>query len=275
MVRVLLRSWLTDDWEQVRGLSYLAVSKNDLDLLIRISGSKKHFKSFGLTCNEESVINLFRRYRSNSPKSNLDGVIERRTFSLEMGTDPFDGVSSELTFARDERRDEAYDIIHEAYRRHKIGLRKVKEPFIRNSTRIDGPPSIEPSDSPPAHRINIFTSSSGESFVYNHNIHIPECRFIVVVADCNEIGFPDPPVEVCFSMVSGPPKTPTASDVMKALHETLRANLPVYKTSLYAKPSLSGEWNLSATYGGGQTPYQSERIQTWIDHLSKKTGYFP
>jgi hypothetical protein len=286
VVRMFLKTWLTDDWDQVRELAYIAMSRKDLDLLIKTSGLKTHFKNFGFSCNAESVIDIFKDYRRKSPRKSLDAAISRDTFSLEMSTFDYHPFlmkkhEPEPMLIPGAERDEAYDMIHEVYRKHKIGLRDVKESFIRKSTRLDGPLLVDCPESRRADNVYVFSSTVGESFVYysgsgrHYTSPRSEYRFIVVVAECTESEFSEPPVEVCFFMVSGPPVTPMASDVMQALRETLRTERPVYKTSLCAKPQLAGERNLSGTYGGPLTRQQREKIQRWIDHLYTETGCSP
>ena len=227
-----------------------------MDRLIRYSGLRTSFTASGLTCDARSVVDQIKRNRTQDPKSNLELAISRNAYSIEMSNDvyPWDGTRYEPTIKRGKQEDQAYEMVHEAYRKHKIGLREVREPFIRKSARSEGPRATDSTITRIADRVNIFTSATGGSFTYSG---VQELRFVVVDGCPDKSEFCDPPVEVCFVMVSGPPVTPMVSDILKALEETIRAGHPIYKKILSAEPELSQRWNIQSI--SSQTHFEREK----------------
>jgi hypothetical protein len=298
VVRIILRSSLTDSWEQVRELSYLAVAKADLDVIVKFAGWDEvpvpDFKA--MRCAQQSVIDRVRRSQSMSPKENIEAAVQRSAFSLELDKKCSNGsmielLTGSLQWVREAKRDQTNAIIHDIYDKNKRGLRPVSEPFIRESSRLDGPPSSKTPINISADRIDVYQSHPGAAFVVDpwaaRDVR-REYGFVVVVGECVQpVISKAPSADVCLFLTSTVPVMPRAEDVMNALHMILDTLTAIYITLRYPKHLMKRELNLSHTHGSKLEALRRKEIQDWIDHLceefdcspqtlaERRAGYYP
>ncbi len=298
VVRIILRSSLTENWEQVRELSYLAVAKADWDVLVKFAELDKvpvsDFKA--MRCVQHSVIDHVRRSQSMSPKENIEAAIQRSAFSLELDKRGRDGsmigsLAGSLHWVREAKTDRTNAIIHDIYDKDKRGLRPVSEPFIRESSRLDGPPLNRTPVNISADRIDVYNSISGAAFVVDPWAG-PKVRkdygFVVVVGECVvPVTSKEPSADVCLFLTSTIPVMPGAEDVMNALHMILETQKAIYSTLRYPKHLMKRELNLDHTHGSDIEALCRKEIQDWVDHLceesdcrpqtlaERRAGYYP
>ena len=265
VVRMLFRTYLTDDWNQVRELSYVAVSRDGLEVLKARSGLTRPFRERGAMCEQQSVIEMFRRRQTMSSISNLHAAISRVALSLEMVSEKSseDKSTEQLRFEKEEREDQAYTIIREVYRKNQVGMRAVTEPFIHTSSRTDKQALEGSLDN----NNTDTTGTSGSCCLTNQ-------KFVLLVGNCVQVsGFTSYPTEVCLYVVSGPPVIPPLSLITKALQKILEENNRIHITLRYSKPSLSAKWNLENVYTTADQ-HHIHKLDAWIKHLSEKTDWF-
>lgn len=278
VVRIILRSSLTDNWEQVRELSYLAVAKADLDVIVKFAEWDRvpvsDFKR--MRCVQQSVIDRIKRSQSMSPKENIEAAIQRSAFSLEIDKNRGNGsmiesLTGSLQWVREAKRDQTNAIIHDIYDKNKRGLRPVSEPFIRESSRLDGPPLSSTPISLNADLIDVYNSGSGAAFVVDpwaaREVR-REYEFVVVVGECAPpVIFKEPSADVCLFLTSAVPVMPRAKDVIKALRMILETPTAIYSTLRYPKHLMKRELNLNHKYGSRLAALRRKEIQDWIAHL--------
>jgi len=286
VVRIILRSSLTDNWEQVRELSYLAVAKADLDVIVKFAEWDKvpvsDFKR--MQCVQETVIDRVRRSQSMSPKENIQAAIQRSAFSLELDKKGGNGsmiesLTGSLRWVREAKRDQTNAIVHDIYDKNKRGLRPVSEPFIRESNRLDGPPLSSTPISISADFIDVYKSGSGAAFVVDPRPARKvrkDYEFMVVVGQCvPPVISKQPSADVCLFLTSVVPVMPKARDVMKALRMMLETPSAVYSTLRYPKHLMKRELNLNHTRGANLEALRRKEIQDWIDHLCEESKPSP
>ena len=265
VVRMLFRTYLTDDWNQVRELSYVAVSRDGLEVLMARSGLMRPFRERGAMCEQQSVIEMFRQRQTMSSISNLHAAISRVALSLEMISElsSEDNPTEQLRFEKEEREDQAYTMIREVYRKNQVGMRAVTEPFIRTSSRTDEQ-ALEGS----------LDTNNTDTTGTPGNCCLTNQKFVLLVGNCVQVsGFTNYPTEVCFYVVSGPPEIPPLSLVTKALQKILEENNRIHITLRYSKPSLSAKWNLENVYTTADQ-HHIHKLDALIKHLSEKTDWF-
>lgn len=286
VVRIILRTSLTDNWEQVRELSYLAVAKADLDVIVKFAEWDKvpvsDFKA--MRCAQQSVINHVRLSQSMSPKENIEAAIQRSAFSLELNKRNSNGsmiekLTGSLQWVREAKREQTNPIIHDIYDKNRRGLRPVSEHFIRESNRIDGPTLNRIPINISADRIDVYSTSLGAAFVTDPWA-APSVRrdheFVVVVGECVQPGISkESPADVCLFLTSAVPVMPRAEDVMNALHAILLNPKAIYSTLRYPKHLMKRELNLKCTHGSDLEILRQKEIRDWIDHLCAESGCNP
>lgn len=262
VVRLLLKKSLSDDWNQVRELSYLAASQEGLDVLIKRSELRRPYQETASACDQQSVKAIVKRHLSVPATRSLRAAIAREALSLEITEDlaPDGGRSERLVLTKEEK-DQAHGLIHEVYRKHKVGMREPAEPFIRKSTGIDE--QILEQASPPNSTLQHL--DKGEP--------LDPCRsglvqHVLVFGQCAQIsGVP----EVCYYQISGPLETPKALDVRTALQQMLHTESKVYTTERYARTSFQTKWNLDNSHEIYRlvAEYQRGKINSWIAHMDR------
>lgn len=139
VVRLLLKKSLSNDWNQVRELSYLAASQEGLDVLMTHSELVRRIRHIASACDQQDVKAIIRRHLSVPATKGLRAAIVREALSLEMTKSARKSKRPEQLVLRKEKRkkDPAHGLIHKIYGKHKVGMRELDESFIRRSTRID------------------------------------------------------------------------------------------------------------------------------------------
>lgn len=266
VVRLLLKRSLSDDWNQVRELSYLAASQEGLDVLVTRAELKRPIQNTASACAQQDVTALVRGHLSVPAIRGLRAAIAREALSLETTILAPDDTKSEQLVLMKEKKDQVHGLIHEIYRKHKVGMREPTESFIRRSTRIDEqiPERVSPSSSTLQQldkRDHLDPYSNGS------------IQYVLIIGRCikssSGSGVKGP--TICFYGISGPPETPKALDVRTALQQILHTNSPIHITERYAKNSLSTNWNLD-TFQEIYRPvpeYERGGIKWWIAHLGR------
>lgn len=271
VVRLLLTQSLSNDWNQVRELSYLAASQEGLDVLVNRSGLRRPSQATASACDQQSVKAIVRRQLSIPAVRGLRAAIAREALSLEMTVLLHDGTTSEQLVAFKWEKDQTYGLIRKVYRKHKVGMREPHESFIRRSTRIDEQPLVH---APPS---SSTLQTLDESDPLDQNRNGPP-QFVLVSGKCVQVlcGSASSAPELCYYKISGPPEAPKALDLRMALQQILRTNYRIYVTETYARNSLSTKWNLNSFYDiyGPVTDYQRGKIDSWIAHLNRAGDRF-
>lgn len=270
VVRLLLNKSLSKDWNQVRELSYLAASQEGLDVLIRRSGLRRPSAATASACEKHSVKSIVGRHLSIPASRGLRAAIAREALSLESTVILDDGTITEGFVPLERRKDHTHGLIHEIYRKHKVGMREPDESFIRKSTRIDE----QTLEEAPQLAYTLGSLNKRDPLDQYGN-GLPQN--VLVSGRCVQVlGSASGGPEICYYKVSGPPEAPKALDLRMALQQILRTSSRIYKTERYAKKSFSTKWNLNSFYDIYRpvTNYQRGKIDTWIAQLNRAGDRF-
>lgn len=262
VVRLLLKRSLSDDWKQVRELSYLAASQEGLDVLMNRSKLRRPSRETASACDQQSVKAIVRSHLSAPAARNIRAAIAREALSLETTEESAPGGrrSERLVLAKEEK-DQAHGLIHEIYRKHKVGMREPAEPFIRRTTRIDEQTFEQ---DPPPNTTLRYLNKEGPLDPHNSGLF----QHILVFGRCAKMsGLP----EMCYYKLSGPPKKPKALDVRTALQQMLHTDSKIYTTERYARASFQTNWNLDNFHEIYQpvADYQRGEIESCIADLDR------
>ena len=273
VVRLLLKRSLSDDWNQVRELSYLAVSQEGLDVLKTRAELRRPFQETGSVCAQQDVKDIVRRHLSVLATSGLRAAIARESLSLEVERtlSAHDGMISEHLVLTKGKKDQAHGLIHGIYRKFKVGMREPVESFIRKSTRIDEQ-TLEPVPQPSSTPQHLYKEDPLDP--YRNRL----IQYILIFGKCVQMSgrSASNASELCYYKISGPPETPTALDVRIALQHLLYTNSQIHTTERYARNSLSTNWNLDS-FDEIYRPvaeYQKGKIECWIAHLHRSGDCF-
>ena len=267
IVRLLLKKSLSDDWNQVRELSYLAATQEGLEVLKTWAELKRPFQETGSACAQQDVKDIVRSHLSVPATRGLRAAIAREALSLEVERtiSYHDGMVSEQLILKKGKKDRAHGLIHEIYRKHKVGMREPAESFIRRSTRNDEQ-TLEPIP-PPSATLQSLDNEDPLDSCSNGLI-----QYILVFGKCVQTsgGSASHAAEVCYYKISGPRDTPNALGVKTALEQILHTSSRIHMTERYARNSFSTNWNLDSFQGIYQpvAEYQRGKIESWIDHLN-------
>lgn len=275
VVRLLLKKSLSDDWNQVRELSYLAASQEGLEVLKTRAELKRPCQETGSACAQQDVKDIVRSHLSVPAIRGLRAAIAREALFLEVErTNSYhDGMVSKQLILTKGKKDQAHGLIHKIYRKHKVGMREPAESFIRRSTRNDEQ-TLEPNDEqtlepipPPSATLQLLDKEDPLDSYRNGLI-----QYILIFGKCVQTssGSANNAPEVCYYKISGPRDTPNALDVRKALQQILDTSGRIHMTERYARNSLSTNWNLDSFHGIYQpvAEYQRGKIESWVDHLN-------
>ncbi len=266
VVRLLLKKSLSDDWNQVRELSYLAASHEGLEVLKTCAELKRPFQETGSACDQQDVKDIVRSHLSVPATRGLRAAIAREALSLEVERtiSYHDGMVSKQLILTKEKKDQAHGLIHEIYRKHKVGMREPAESFIRRSMRNDEQ-TLE-AIPPPSATLQLLDKEDPLDSYRNGLI-----QYILIFGKCVQTssGSASNAPEVCYYQVSDPRDTPNAVDVRIALQQILDTSSRIHMTERYARNSLSTNWNLDSFHDIYQlvAEYQRGKIESWIDHL--------
>lgn len=153
-VQIRISFYINPVWEQVRELTYLAVTEDARDLLIehgRFRRSAKPIQFSPPQCSKEDLILALDELRRNSVRNDLISSLRRLTYM--MSTEPSDYVpagtengvqvatGSKVTARLDKEKKGPgvlmQGTVHAVFEKHRIGNRQPSEPFLRASTSID------------------------------------------------------------------------------------------------------------------------------------------
>ncbi|PMD34539.1 hypothetical protein L207DRAFT_467194 [Hyaloscypha variabilis F] len=160
-----LSYYLNYDWDQVRELTYLAVSEDAREILMEVADyrvfPRRRYQFSPPRCSTESVLETIDRLLRHSVQQDLEYALKRRTFMFDMKStgrfpprDPDDTLSdfddfmpNSLTaiFKTVLKRDKdtkspgvtMQQLVHTVYEKYRIVKREPSEPFIRISSRLD------------------------------------------------------------------------------------------------------------------------------------------
>ena len=255
-VRLLLTWSLSNDWNQVRELSYLAATQEGLDVLVARAELKRHFQQGPYSCSQQNVKDIRNKLFISATRG-LAAAIARKAVSLEIGLDSY-GTRSEQLVLMENKKDQAHGLIHEIYKKHKVGMREPDETFIRMSARIDE----QTLEQAPPPRCTLRSLDEGNPLdPYRNEI----VQYIIIFGRCAQLSYAP---EVCCYKISGPTETPKALDMRTGLQQNLHPNRTIYNTTRYAKLSYSTDWNFS-DFRQPLAERQRNKLHSWIAHLSK------
>lgn len=146
--------FISPTWEQVRELTYLAVSDGAREILIecaQIRDAAKHSRFNPPSCSQGELIHTIDSFLQRSVRKDFVAALTRRTFTADMDRVPVvkldsngytrEFMSLRMTIKRDQDKKSpgalAQVIVHGIYEKYCIGKREPSEPFLRVSARVD------------------------------------------------------------------------------------------------------------------------------------------
>lgn len=146
--------FITPGWEQVRELTYVAVSEDAREILIqaaklnKVSGS--HFTP--PECSEAEVIRAIDGFLDRSVRHDFISALARRTFSMNLEKIPVVTIDDDFSSARESMASRMVikldkkksspgvlmnGIVYAVYSSYRVGKREPSESFLRLSDRVD------------------------------------------------------------------------------------------------------------------------------------------
>lgn len=238
-VRLAFNTWLTQDWDQVRQLSYIAVAEDAIDTLMERSKFKRYPRS-ALPCQANSVLDLCRRLKSTSMSFNLMAAISWAALSFDNWMTEDLRQSIYLTqrkcmkinrlgayrlgsrgrskMIEDDRQDKTHRLVQKTYEQNKVGDLEPPWDFIRRSTRSDTQ--------------TLEADTAVKPFTQSQNLCSTKEGFVLLVAGCSQKSSPGPgSPQLCLFKVSGPPELPRETVLMKSLEVILLSDSDIYSTT--------------------------------------------
>ena len=143
--KIIYRTWLDDQWEQVRELNYLAVSTSALETLLKIVNKSTIEDSEALSVPEDRLGQQIEHLHASSIRFNPRAAISRvwvsinaRTVSDENSTTIKMCLSRQGIMSPESANiNRAYSLVHGVAKAHTSGRFQWTVPYIRRSARHD------------------------------------------------------------------------------------------------------------------------------------------
>lgn len=261
-VQIEYRTWLTAEWSQVRELSYIAVSEDGLDVLIRESGLKYgvwEARDSAILVEQNVVENRINCLHDASIRFNLRAAISRVALSL-VGVRPVKGAvgeSNSIGLIQEKRVISVHQMAQQLYEQHKNGRQKPLDHYIQQSVRNDFQ-TLEKSP----------RSTLDHPFPAPGTLSVNEDGLVLVVGDCNAQNIKPP--KVCVYMVSGPPIIQPALALWVAISKMVEENKRIHTSPRYSV--ATDPWTLLRNVKDVYISIKSEfadDIQDWLSHLAQ------
>ncbi|OCK85348.1 hypothetical protein K432DRAFT_439332 [Lepidopterella palustris CBS 459.81] len=146
--------FMNSEWEQIRELTYLAVSDEAREILIectKLRNPVRYFRSAPPECSKEEVIRAIDGFLQRSVRHDFVSALARRNFMINMENIPVitsdsSGCARELMSVKmTPKLDKDNEgpgflmqkTVHRIYEKYSIGKREPSGPFLRISSRVD------------------------------------------------------------------------------------------------------------------------------------------
>ena len=277
--RIIYRTFLSGDWDQVREITFLAVSDDAIRVLFKVSGRRFSPAYNNLPPPSGSLSRKVEDLLSASISFNLRAAISRVSmiFHVESRTAKLKSLNDQrivhtsvkelvlLNTSIDSEKwgkiNEIYDTVREVHRRHTAkGMRLTMEPYIRSSSRDE-----EQTESRPGSDEGPFTAP-GELLL---NAAPPECNntgyFVLLTATSDNFCSSS----ICLYKLGGPTGLPSVSDLLLQLDKHLRTKQRMHKTlrSHPENPPCIETWNICFEQGMSQNEQA-----IYVDTISHENG---
>jgi len=270
---------LTADWHQVRHLCCLAVSEDAFGVLAQFSGLRHLPKPKVFSCQQETLLDLFRVLRSASADSTLRASIRRLALGLQVrcasnadgSAVPIGGRPWIPAPGFTENRGRWFglamigychlvqEVVYEVYKRHKIGRREPSEVFIRRSTGSD-------EQSPKPH-------STKTTFPFLPKLKYVANGIVVVVGHC-ENPKTETPASICIFTFSKNPGEQRRK-MIKILEKVDLFDRAIYQTRRHGpnKSVRSKESNMIDNRTTARKDFY-KHLQELIAYLQREEGSY-
>ncbi|KAF2474461.1 uncharacterized protein BDR25DRAFT_386024 [Lindgomyces ingoldianus] len=168
-------------WQQVRELTYLAVTHDAKDALIQFADFRAAAKRYQFRphpCSEVGLLSTIKIFQKRSVRYDFRSCLQRRTYTITVSYAMIHCVDT----GRDLRREKVIQsqdkdkkspglqmqgIVHAIYERFRIGQRPPSEPFLRASASIDSRGRPLWKDWSPGDELGFWEKHWGHALVYS------------------------------------------------------------------------------------------------------------
>ncbi|KID94709.1 hypothetical protein MAJ_09299, partial [Metarhizium majus ARSEF 297] len=140
-VLLTFSAYIGSDWEQVRELSYLAVSTRALKSLCKLA--KRDLQFYWVRCDLELIMSLVEIFLRASISANLTACLYRVSMTPYLIDEPHDdnvfrdNINLRPCLMLRTQKGRPRDLVWDIYRNHRIGRIEPSAPYLRVSSRLD------------------------------------------------------------------------------------------------------------------------------------------
>jgi len=146
--------FINHSWEQIRELTYLAVSDDAREILLEKAQFRSTVRRSRFSppeCSREEIIHTIEKFLARNVREDFDATLARSTYFTDMEKMPVNSVEGigsageeiplKMVSKLDKDKKSAgvtmQNTVHSIYERFRVGNREPTEPFLRISSRLD------------------------------------------------------------------------------------------------------------------------------------------